>query len=270
MDLPIPIFNGEKIYNLAEIKKPTTGILTATYEANQKGNNFKAILEFVSGCIESITSLDREIIDSKSEIKRLTGMMPYISAETLALKIMAKINEDDRIEGVYECPRCGKKIIDDSTEEMPRISELEINNMDISDYNNEIFVSLDESVKFRNKDTKEVIEEIEDFTIRFPTLNDCILACQGMREGEEVKRQLKIYANAIIKVNKIEVNKKWVSTWGTLLFNNMFPGDFRQITKAMKRYGIKQTIEKTCFHCGKIWDATINTSNFFASGLQST
>ena len=273
MDLPIPIFNGEKIYNIVEIKKPTTGVLTVTYEAKERGNNFKAVLEFVSGCIESITSLDGDVIDSKSEIKRLTGMMPYVSAETLALKIMALINEDDVIEGVYYCPRCGKQIVDEIESEIdqrPRISELEVNNMDISDYNNEIFVSLDESIKFRNKDTKEIIEEIENFSIRFPTLNDCILACQGMREGQEVKRQLKVYANSIIKINKIEVNKKWIATWGTLLFSNMFPGDFKQISKVMQRYGLKQTIEKTCCNCGKVWNATINTSNFFASGLQST
>lgn len=156
MKLAVPIFLDDKIYNYIEIKKPKTGIFTVAYEMAQKGNIFMAMKELISGCIESITSIDGEIIDNKLQIKNIVGHMSYISAEAVALKIMAQINEDDVIEGVYPCPRCGKKIVTEYNKDMEidtrdRISDLDVKVMDENSYTNEILVIPDEPVKFRNK-----------------------------------------------------------------------------------------------------------------------
>jgi len=275
MKLAIPIFDGGKIYNEVEIKKPKTGVIASVYEIADRGNVFRAMVEFVARCIESITSMDGDIIEEPNAIKRLCGSMPYLSAEAIALRVMALINEDDTVEGVYKCPRCGNKVMTEYDEILDidtrdRISELEIVCLEEADYNNRIPVELEESVKITNSNTKEVLEEINSFEIRYPTMKDCIISANNMIEGQEVRVQIKIYINSLITVNGNPVDKKWISTWGAVLFRNTSPVDLAQIGNKLRSYGLKKTAERTCNKCGKVWNAPINTSNFFVSGLQPT
>lgn len=269
MNLPIPIFRNEKTYNMVDIQKPRTGVIAKAYDAAiYKGLNFKALLEFVAGCIETIYSQDGESESNSDKIKRLCGMMPSISAETVALKVMSMINENDYIEGVYFCPRCGEKIVtgnDGITDNRDKIDDLKIVNMD-SPFENYIFVQLSESIKIKNQKTGEIIEQIDNFEVRYPVLNDCMNAEEGQRN--DVTIALRIYCNALQKINGIDVTGKWKGTYGMLVMNKVYPKDLAIISKAINNYGIQKTKERTCMECGKIWNAPVNTSNFFVSGLQ--
>ena len=274
MELAVPIFCEDKVYDVIEIKKPKTGVITATYEAMQKGNIFRAMLEFVSGSVLSLISIEGDVVDEFAKIKKLCGAMPYITAEAVALKIMCEVNEEDSVEGMYNCPRCNTKILIELDKETgidsrDKISELEVKIMEPSMYVNSIPVLLSEAVVLKNTKTGEVLETIEEFAIRYPTLNDCILAGQNMMEGQEVRVQMKLYSNALISRNGIDIDRKWASTWGDILIKNTGVKDLTQIGKALQEYGLKKTVERSCFNCGKVWEAAINTSNFFVSGLQS-
>lgn len=273
MDLPVPIFKEDKIYNIIEYKKPKTGVISKSFEAIERSGAFYGMVEFLSGCIQNITSIDGEIIDNPSMIKKLVGAMPYITAETVALKILSTINKDDVIEGFYTCPLCGNQWIESYDKDLQidtrdRISDLPITNLEEDEYINEIPVTLAEPVTFKNLKTEEIIDTVESFSIRFPTLNDCIIASRGMTKNQEVRIQMKIYIQSLVKVNDLDVKKSWIATWGQILFNELYPDDIEQIGRVLKNLGIQKTLVKTCEECGKTWDAPVNTSNFFVSGLQ--
>lgn len=274
MYLAVPIFVDDKIYNQVETKKPRTGVITAAYEKGVKGNIFRAMLEFTSGCIENITSTDGDVVENPVKIKRLCADMPYISAEVIAIKVMAEINEDDVVEGVYSCPRCGTKIITENDIELgvdsrDRISEIETVCMEETEYNNTIVVELSDPVKINNTKTGEALEVIERFEIRYPTIQDCISAAENMQDGQEVRVQLKIYVNALLSVNGKPIDRKWIANFGKLLFANMYPKDMSPIGNALQKYGLNKVVDRVCYKCHKEWKAPINTSNFFALGLQS-
>lgn len=274
MDLAVPVFKDDKIYSVVDIQKPKTGVIATAYESMKKNNIFRALLDFVSGSIGAIYDTEGESVTEPNKIKALCGMMPYMSAEAVALKVMALINEDDKVEGVYPCPRCGNKIITDADGdfgmEADSITDLEVVCMNGGVYTNNISVVLSEPVVIKNKKTGDVLETIENFDMKYPTINDCIMAGQNMMEGQEIRVQFKVYLNAISRVNGKEVDKRWLSTYGMLMFNNMYSKDHKKIGDAMQEYGLKKTVKRECCKCGKVWNEVINTSNFFASGLQPT
>jgi hypothetical protein len=45
--------------------------------------------------------------------------------------------------------------------------------------------------------------------------------------------------------------------------------EMKRLRATMGKWGIVNTVRKTCPNCGKVWDATVNTTNFFASALAS-
>jgi hypothetical protein len=275
MRLAVPIFSNDgSIYNEADFRKPRTCVITETYEEAQKGNIFSAMTYFVAGCITSITDLGGNTVDNPIEIKKLVKEMPYITGEQFAIKIMATLNENDVIEGVYICPRCDTQHISNfdsvlDIDNRDRVSDLKINYMDPENYVNEIYVIPENPVKIFNKNTGETLITIENFTIKHPTFNDCILAGNNMRAGQEVRTQLKVYTKSLIFVNEENVDLKWVSAYGKLLFDNLEVDDIKQISDELQKYGIEKRLKKICTNCGKEWSPIINTSNFFASGLQS-
>jgi len=272
MNLPVPIFS-ENIYDVIEYTKPKNKVITKAYEVAEKGNLFHAILELIAGCTVSLMSIDGDIIDSPGQIKKLIGAMPYMSAEVVGMKILATLNDNDVIEGMYVCPRCSTKVISEYDPELEidtrdRVSDLPVICMEKNEYDNEIIINLDDPVRFMNKRTGEQIETVNNFSIRYPTLNDCIIAGRNMQPGHEARVQLQLYTQAMIKVNGEEVKKNWVSVWGKMLFDEMYTADINKLGDAMQKYGLKKELEKMCHNCGKVWYPPVNTSNFFALGLR--
>ena len=127
----------------------------------------------------------------------------------------------------------------------------------------------EEPIEIKSKG--EVIEMIENFEIRYPTLADCMKAEARLGHSDTIRTQFNIYAEAIEKVNGQEADAKWKNRYGMLLFENMrnFRTDFKKIDSSMSKYGMKMQIEKQCPKCGKQWEAEVNTSSFFESALRS-
>lgn len=280
MQLSVPCFKSDgEIYDRCELIKPKTGVIGDTSDILEEKGEYPAILEFISGGISNFTSINGDIIDDKLKIRAICRKVPYITAEVIALYIMLKINPDDWIEGVYECPRCHAKIItgyDENDDTRDKITDLEINNMAEENgtivpdlYTNNIHVELSESVKIIHAKTDNILQEIRSIDLRYPTIDDCIIGMQTYPERKDIKRQFAIYANALEKVNGEEIDIKWKKTWGEFIFNKLDPDDIMYIGDELQRYGIKKSILRTCRKCGKKWDSPVNTSNFFVSGLQS-
>jgi hypothetical protein len=282
MQLSIPIFYKDEIFDQCEIRKPKAGVLASTYEIFQNKDDFSAILELLSKSILWFKSTDEKIIDSPDQIRAICRKMPYITAEVISTKIMLLINKDDWIEGVYPCPRCGHLTItgidhDTFEDTRDRIEDLEIINQSEnedgellkSEYSNIIHLNLVEPIEIKQLKTDYVLHKIESIDLRFPNLDDCIKGSNKYPNNKEIKRQFAIYAEAIEKINGEDVKIKWQKIWGEFIFREMDTEDLELISIAMQMYGIQKTLRKTCKNCQKTWKAEINTSNFFVSGLQS-
>jgi hypothetical protein len=275
MELAVPIFKDGKIYNEVEIKKPRNSVISKAHECISKNKIFTAMVEFIAGSIESISSIEGDNIDSFSEIRKLCLKMPYLSADNVAIEIMLLIEDDDAIEGVYECPRCHHKVVtefDATTDEDTRdhISDLKVFFMKdiLEDYKNQIDIELENPISIKNARTNEILDSVESLTLRYPTLEDCILAQRTIKGDNDVTLQLAIYLKALVAVNGEPVNQKWLSVYGDLVFGKMLPTDTKKIGNEIKKYGMEKTSEKFCPKCNKVWRAVLNTSNFFVSGLQ--
>lgn len=271
MRSPIPIFYNDNVYQNIEIIKPSGAVIADTKKEADKGDFFSSIKVFIAGCTASIDDVADKVM-----IKKLVSQMPYRSAEAIAIKIMADFYaDDDGIEGVYPCPRCGHKIISEYRENEGTIIDTRdfISNLHIGYYDdvvNEIKVELSEPVILKNKIDDRVLEEIEEFSIKFPTLENGINACARMGLNDTVRLQYAIYADALLTVNGQVAEKRWKDMFGLPLFENIKDAkkDIGQINEVLKRYGINPEVEKRCPKCEKVWRPEVNTTNFFASGLQ--
>jgi len=268
MQLPIPIFRNDKIYVKVDFDEPNADVISRAYTAVNKGLAYKAIYEFVSGSIDCIYDETGEPVRDKAKIKRLCGMMPYVSADALVLKILACMKEgEDYIEGVYVCPRCGYKIItgkDGISDTRDRIGALEIVCME--EYDNSIYVELKDTIKISNTQTGEILEEMHNFELRHPTLNDFMIAENGQNNNLII--QYRAYCNALRKVNTQEIDDSWKSKYGLLMLKKAKATSLSQINQQMKKYGMIQSKIRECPECSKEWESPLNTSSFFVSGLR--
>lgn len=273
MELAVPIFYDGAIYTEAEIKKPKSKVLKQTHEVLAKSGVYRCMLVFISGCVVAYMDTEGNVVDDKVMIRKLTGHLPFMSAEAVSLKIIATINGDDVVEGIYPCPRCGEKFVaeyDSITEEdkRDRISELEV--VCMKDYENSIEIKLTEPVKINRKGTEEIIENIQTFEMRYPTINDCMAGTAKFGKGQEAHLQTQVYINAIEKVNGEPIDKTWKATYAKFLFDDMETDDMIEIGNKIQKYGLNKMVERYCRECTKVWEAPISTSNFFVSGLKQT
>jgi len=269
MRLPIPIFSGTEIFREIEVESPRAGVLAETQKAAEQGSLFAAILTLVTGCVVSIDN-----ITDKSQIRALCRKMPYRDAEYVAVMAVIKISPDDGFEGVYTCPRCSNRIITEYKEidgevidTRDYISDLPIGLMD--DDTQTFSFDLSEAVEIKSEGN--VLESISSFEMRYPTMSDCIIAESKYGNNNSLATQFGIYVQALIKVNGQEIDVKWKNRFGKLLFDNIrsLRLDLMAIGHEMERYGMVQSIERTCPSCGKVWKSQVNTSGFFESALRT-
>lgn len=269
MKLPKAIFLNDKIYTDIEIRKPRGKVLADVEEAASTGDIYTAMYQFILGCIESISGSD-ETVSDLNKLKELVKAMPYRSADFVSIQIMLMVDSKDYIEGIYTCPRCGKKIIaelKDDTDTRDRISDLIIEIEETP--TNSIHFDLVSPVIVSNEKDGSIIIEVDSVDIKTPTINDCILTAKQTGTVGGLRFQIALYKNCLLSVNGKAVSPKFKAEWGIYVFERMDTSDLKAIYEPIKKYGYQSTVEKRCYDCGKVWEATVNTSNFFVSGLQS-
>jgi hypothetical protein len=274
MRLPIPVFTLSNVYTDIEIMKPKASIIADTKKTlNTSNDPYLALKQFISGCTMSLSCEENEVTD-KSLIKDIVLLMPYRTAEFVALQILILYDpEMDAVEGIYTCPRCGHKIITEliknneyEIDTRDYISNLEINYME--DALQSIDVELSTPVVIKNKSNDQVIETIETMEINHPTLANCMIANKKY-PNDEVRAQFSMYVESLVKVNGNEVDKKYKNHFGMFIFENIkeVKEDLSKLNKAVSEYGIDTKKERTCSECNKTWFSEISMSNFFVSGL---
>ncbi|MHC4717627.1 MAG: hypothetical protein ACYS5V_11705, partial [Planctomycetota bacterium] len=194
MRLPIPILSGEQIYREVEIESPRAGTLADTQKLAEQGNWFAAIHLLVAGCITSIDD-----VADRTKIRSLCRLMPYRSAEFVALHAVLKISPDDGFEGVYTCPRCGHEMVTDYQEEdgvvivdtRDFVEDLKIG------YSEDVFTFQHEmSEPVQIKSEGEIVEEITGFEMRYPLLADCIASEGRYGNNDAIRAQFGTYVSA--------------------------------------------------------------------------
>jgi predicted RNA-binding Zn-ribbon protein involved in translation (DUF1610 family) len=270
--LPIPIyFNNEVFSNSIEIKKPTPGCIADTKKIADTGDWYGAVAYFISSCTEAIETKN-DLITDKGNIKNAVRNMSYRTAEYVFTQIMLLRHNDDGVEGVYYCPRCGKQIICEAKKENGEIIS------DTRDFIKQlpvtfaeglvnIFYTFNESVEIKTTDGK-ILETIENFLMRHPTLSDCMAANKKSDKNDDLRQQFQIYVESLVEINGQEIDNRFKNNFGVLMFDNCdLDIDIVEISKLVNQYGMDKRIERNCPECGKIWKSILNTSNFF--GLEA-
>ena len=274
IQMPIPYLSNEgNIYKYIEIKKPSGQVLADARDAIDRTNEFNAMRVFVAGCTESIASENETITDSVA-IKSMLGKISNKTLEYLSAMIMVDYYDgEDYIEGVYPCPRCGTSVVSEKSDAdgveidtRDRITDLHVGFMeDIKDMQRTISFT---PVELRSRKT---VDEVSEVTLRMPTTNDYIKAFQQGGQNM-IKIQFQVYGDCIIKANGVDVDDTWRRSYGYKLFATLtdFKKVFKEIGDWLNAYGLDPEVEKICRNqsCGKVFNAIINSSNFFASALQ--
>lgn len=270
MKLPIPIFHNGTIYDEVEAIKPKAGVLADTAEYIEKGDVFNGMFAFISGSVTEIKA--EKPVTSKEMIKMLIRRLPFRSAEVLAIDILMQLNIDDGVEGIYECPLCHEKsfaIKDDKVEIDSRDFIRNIPIQSMSDYQETFTITLRDSIEIKDARNEQPLYNVESITMQHPTLQDTIRAYHKQGNVTAMRRQLAIYTEALIKINDEIVDTPLRNLWGMFIFEKIDIASLNEIGSIVSQYGMSGTVEKVCKECGKKWDAELDTSNFFVSGLRS-
>lgn len=269
MKLPKAIFIDDKIYTDIEVKRPRGIVISEAQRLASDGDYYSSMYQFILGCTISVLS-ENEIIEDSQQLKRIIRAMPYRSAEYIAIQIMLMVDPKDDIEGIYYCPRCGKETIaelKDDIDTRDKISNLEVT---IDTENSKtIYHNLIAPVIVQSKKDNSIVIQVDSIEIRTPTLNDCILTTKQTSLTGGLEFQIVLYKNCLEKVNGEIATSKFQAEWGTYVFHQMDTDDLKAIFEPIKQYGMQSAVEKRCMKCGKVWEATVNTTNFFVSGLPS-
>ncbi|MBD3277829.1 MAG: hypothetical protein GF388_05985 [Candidatus Aegiribacteria sp.] len=275
MRLPIPITVDGKKYTEVEVDAPKASAIADTRRDVEKVNVYQAIWTFIAGGVRCYIDEAGNRIEDQSAVKRITGYMPYRSAEYIALMVVLEIDPDDGIEGLYSCPRCGMEIVNEYVDE----------GLDTRDHARDLPVAFMEPgeepiidhkmvdpISIIDKTTGDQLFTIDSFKMEYPTLMTCAQSYNKYGATDEVRRQFAFYIDSLIEVNGEAVTQKFKGEWGMFLFSNMSTrknSDRHLLNKAMQEYGLDSRIKKVCPKCDKEWNAEVSTANFFEYALRS-
>jgi len=266
--LPIPIyFNNEVFSDSIEIKKPNAGCIADTKKIADTGDQYGAIAFFIASCIEGIITKN-DLVTDKGIIKNAVRNMSYRSAEYVFTQIMLLRHSDDGVEGVYYCPRCKTQIVCEARKENGEIVHdtrdfIKQLQTTFADGLVNISYSFVEPIEIKATDGR-VLETIESFVMRHPTLADAITATKKVDKNDELRQQFQIYVESLVEINGQDVDNKWKNNYGLLMFERAdIDTDIVEISREVNKYGMDKRVEKHCPKCEKVWRQIINTSNFF-------
>lgn len=262
MDLKLPVaIHGPSKATDAVVKEPTPGVIADTKRAVDAGNPYKAIQLFVAGCCERIGAAAE-----RRDVLAMVAAMPFKTAEYVVAKVSLLMSGDDGLEGVYRCPRCGKNVVCEKTEDSD--SRDRFDSLDVVETEERFFrVELTEPVRL-HESPEEQGAVVSSVTVAYPTLGNCAAAHARIGDKDSMRLQFAIYAEALVGVNDAEVDQKWRTRWGSILFEKMRLDDLRVVGKAADSVGVKTEVAKACPWCGKVFKTTLNALDFFASALQ--
>ncbi len=267
MKLPVPFTWGNRLFTDIETGRVRGGVMADTKAEADKGNYFGAVLAYLVGVTETMTTDAGDSVSDKGQLRSIIREMPSVNSETAALLAMGSIDGNEFIEGVYECPLCGKSLVCEG-----ETADL-IEDMDIGEGEADERFSLDLSqpvdIQSRKKDQESVLQ-VRSFIMRHPTVEDYLKAFGRVGTVDQLRFQFSAYSFALLETDGEERDERWRSTYGPMLFADMDRADLNKIGKWIRSRGLAMRLPKACNSCGKKWDAEVSGSGFFASALGSS
>lgn len=277
MKLPIPFEHLGQVFTDVEIKRPNTDAIAECKDKIRAGNTYGGMAIFAAGSIANLSG-DSKTIEEKQDIRKAVNDMPYCDVETVLIQSVIASGIDDVIEGIYPCPRCKEDFIpadpdpdfdpddpDHNWDEADRIRNLKI--ISAKEVGRTFTVELATPVQKIDAESKEVIETFETVELRDVTMDDMIRAERKVGLSNEDRFNSAVHTEATVKVNGQSIDRKWKGEWGTWLYDRIDYGDTKKIQEELRKFGTQALVQRTCRHCGKIWEAAVDTRSFFASGL---
>lgn len=272
MRLPIPVQMDGGLLMEAKMKQATAEVLAAARREAEAGEYYAAILEWCAGVTQELTGPEGAIVTSKDEIRRATRAMPFVSAWAVACFGMAETKGSDAIPGSYKCPKCGKVIEvgphekdGERWDDSDRLSSIEYKCLD--DPSVGVQYELTSPVEILRKDTGAVVASIGSISMSYPTLGQCIRAQQAYPDDESML-MFAVYAESLTHVDGKKVEPAWRSSYGKLVFSRMTARDINALSAALNEYSMSVKVERACPKCKNRWEAELDLSGFFASGLE--
>lgn len=263
MRLPVPYTFGGHTWSEASVGRITGGAIADAQAAAESEDYFKAILALLSHVVTEMSDGNGGAETDRAQVKNLLREMPTIDAEYLAVQALAISGDGDNdwIEGVYPCPRCGHQLIIEG-EVADRVRDLETS---YGDADERVQVRLAQPVKIVSQRTGEVIVAVSSVDMRQPTVRDYIRAFSKVGAKDQLRYQYAAYSEALELVNDEKVDERWRATWGPMIFESMDSTDLSAIGMKIREHGLMTRVPRTCPKCGKRWDAEVSTEGFFAS-----
>ena len=271
MRLPIPVQMDGGLLTDVKVGEVRVDASTAAMREASAGAYYMAVLEWCAGAAEEMSGPNGESASTREEVRRAVRAMPFASAWGLACYGMAATKGSDAIPGSYPCPKCGSVVTmgpkeedGDAYDDSDRLYAIDYDVCD--DPASGVTYQLSKPVEIVRKDTGEVVERVESLSLSWPTLGQCIRAQQRYPD-DEGKLTLAVYADSIVAVNGKQATPQWKASYGDLTLSRMTTGDLTGLSSALGRYSIGRKVERACMKCKNRWEAELDLSGFFASGL---
>jgi len=267
MRLICPVNFSNRLFVEAEITDPGGGVIADTNKIiENNGNVFFALLTFAKGNIVSLKTDTGEVEEKKETISQICRNMTYKTIEHLAIQQVLLYNEDDKVEGIYRCPRCNEKIYAEKTKEDDTRDCIGDLNIVYQEDNKEFSINFDNILEIKNA-KGEVIESIQSMSFNHPSI-DSYIDAYNKYPTDSIRLQYKVYENSITRVNSNPITTDWKTKFSKLFFEQQKNRELNKIAKIVNKAGIDGLIYKTCNQCGKEFEVYLNTANFFVSALQ--
>lgn len=272
MRLPIPVHLDGRVVTDVKLKEATAEVIAATRREVDSGAQYSAMLEWCAGVTSEMTGPDGVLVSSRDEVRRATRAMAFESAWAVACFGMAETRGSDSVPGAYKCPSCGNVVLvgrsEQDGEEVDTSDHLSLIDYEVceADAGPSVTADLDTPVEIFRRDTSEVVERVESVTLSYPTMGQCIRAQQKCPDDASGLMFL-VYAECLSAVNGRKVEPNWRTAYGEITFKRMTARDLNRVTGLMKRYSISHKVERACMRCKTRWEADLDLSGFFASGL---
>jgi len=262
--LPIAFEFGGRVFTEMDFGKPTGGVLADTKKAADTGDYYTALAAFVGGSVKAFFTDDGEEENDRAQLRILTKEMPFADVEWASIRILLLAGNDDLVEGMYKCPRCGAQMVCEG-EMADKITDLPVIFLEGVQ---KIEYELLHLVEIRDKSGEQVLASCQELVMHYPTIRDCIKAFQRTGISDTTRLQYAVLSEAIETVDGVKVAPEWKRMWGGQLFEKMDFDDVSAISKKTQAAGQQSMIEKSCSRCGRTFKVEADTTSFFASGLR--
>lgn len=245
MKLPIPFeHNGEQVTDFTPAHLRAVDLA----DARKKSGSYAIMRKLIEGAIESLNGND-----SREYISGALTHMPFQSLYTILVMSGAKTKGVDTVEATYYCPKCNKPRLYGKTDDD-----------DMSDplvYDVAKDLEIDYSFTPITITSKgEVIEEIFNITMRFPTISDYVKG-EARHPDDDHRLMYYAYSQALLSVNGRVVDTKFRQAYGELIFQRMTIKEINGLSSKLE-YGLG-VVDRQCLDCKHKWKATLDISSFF-------